>query len=258
MSMIPDESSATPVPAPVGHNQPPSPIEVLSAAQAEGLRPYEQRRDEFITAARKKQVTDRISAGDAGDIIRLAGEVWAKIDQERRERTDPYRKAADAAKGKADEFWEPVFAELRALRLRLKNWTDAEDKRIADQKAEQDAEMDRMRKAAAAPAPCDSAGEEGSEVTSSPVRSQDPAPAAVPLGDLKPAYRRKIRGDLGATVATVERKEYHVVDIKLIPDWIMSTPTVHQAIIAVVKSMAKHAGPIPGIETTTVADNTIR
>lgn len=233
--MIDDEKPPLP---PRDHNRPPSPVETISVDQREALQTFQQRKEEILASANAKQVFDRISAGDAGDIIRIAGEVKKRIDAERMDRSKPYRDAADAAKGIVDEFWSPVDDALTNLRRRLKEWTDAEDARIEAQRAEQEAEMARMR-AASAPPPT-------------------PASAAPAPAPFKPAAKRKIRGDLGATVSTVEKAQYRVVDVKQIPDWIMATPTVHEAIIQVVKSMAKHTGDIPGIERTTFTDNQIR
>jgi hypothetical protein len=240
--MIADE---TPL-AGAGHNNPPyvrDVVATLAAEQKEALERYETRRDQIIASARAKTVFDRISAGDAADIIRIAGDVFKKIDEDRRGRTDPYRRAADGAKAVADEFWQPVVDELIMLRDRLKAWTDAEDARILAQKREQEEAMKALR-AKAAPAP-----EPASERS---VQENHARPATLP------ARRRKIVGDLGSTLSTVERTNYRVADIKLVPDWILATPTVHDAIIQVVRSMAKHAGEIPGIERTTFTENQIR
>lgn len=239
--MIPDEEPSF---APRDHNRPPSIVEATIAEQREALTVFEKRRDEIVAAATKKDVRDRISAGDAGDIIRIAGEVKKRIDQERMERSKPLRDAADAAKGEVDDFWTPVDDALTALRAKLKAWTDAEDARIEAQAREQEEAMRAMRQQTGIA--------QAAEGEPEPTRSAPPPPA------FKPAARRKIRGDLGATVSTVEKPQYRVVDIKLIPDWILATPTVHEAIISVVKSMAKHTGDIPGIERTTVSDNQIR
>src|SRR3546814_4686384 len=76
--------------------------------------------------------------------------------------------------------------------------------------------------------------------------------------NLKPARRRKIVGDLGATVSQVERKIYRVVDVRAVPDLILNSKTVHEAIVAVAKSMSKHMPSIEGIEITTENDNQIR
>ena len=235
--MIPDEQPALP---PRDHNRPPSPVEALSAEQKEALEPYRKRRDEIVAAAQKKNVVDRATAGDAGDIMRVARDVFAILDADRRERTDPYRRAADAAKGVVDEFWQPVVDAIADLRGRLKKWDDEEEARIRQQQREQEAEMARMRAAAQPPA----------ESPAAPPPSPPPA--------MREPARRKVRGDLGATVSSVDKVQYRVVDIKAVPDWIMASPTVHEAVITVVKAMAKHAGQIPGIETSTTSDIQIR
>lgn len=242
-TVIPDEAPL----APRDHNQPPDLVRALGEAQVEALEPFIRRRNELVGAANAKTVFDRISAGDAADIIRIAGEVFKRIDEDRMERTTPYRKAADLAKGIADGFWIPVDEAVTALRGRLKAWTDAEDDRIAAQQREQNEAMAQMRRAAEPIGPGDSGGGEGA-------CSPNPPPRSAP----QPAFRRKIRGDLGATVSTVERAEFRVADVRLVPDWIMASPTVHAAIIQVVKSMARHIGEIPGIETSTSSDNQIR
>src|SRR3546814_6192168 len=92
---------------------------------------------------------------------------------------------------------------------------------------------------------------------SSDVCSSDLA-ARVMADNLKPARRRKIVGDLGATVSQVERKIYRVVDVRAVPDLILNSKTVHEAIVAVAKSMSKHMPSIEGIEITTENDNQIR
>ncbi len=159
---------------------------------------------------------------------------------------------AGVAKAIADEFWEPVEAEIRALRIRLKEWTDAEDKRIEDQQREQEQAMQQMREASSST----QAPPDGSTGANATALVEQPTPPPAPVG--KPAFRRRIRGDLGATVSTVEKWAYRVANVKKIPKWILDTPTVHNAIIQVVKSMAKHSGDIPGIERTAVTDNQIR
>jgi hypothetical protein len=245
--LIPDEQSTPP---PAGHNRPPSPVEALSSEQRDAVAVFQARRDEIVQSAMRKQVVDRATAGDAGDIIRIASEVKKRIDIDRVDRSKPYRDAADAAKGVVDEFWSPVDEALNDLRARLKAWTDAEDERIAAQQREQEEAMNRMR--AAAPAtqqqPVSPAG---GGTTPQPPAGRTSAPPRAPA-------KRKIRGDLGATVSTVEKAEYRVTDVRAVPDWIMATPTVQDAIISVVKSIRRHAGDIPGIERITFSANQIR
>src|SRR3546814_17210329 len=72
--------------------------------------------------------------------------------------------------------------------------------------------------------------------------------ARVMADNLKPARRRKIVGDLGATVSQVERKIYRVVDVRAVPDLILNSKTVHEALVPVAKSMSKHMPSTEGNE----------
>lgn len=233
--MIPDETP------PAGHNQPPSPVEALVEAQQEALQPFEQRRDEIVASARRVKVTDRLTAGDAGDVIRIANDVFKRIDQDRLERTNPYRQAADAAKGCVDTFWQPVTDALDDLRARLEEWSRAEDERIAAQKREQDEAIAAMRQ---------------QRLPTHPMPHVAGQPTTAPK--MLPAKPRKIRGDLGSVVSTSEQFDYRVIDVKKVPDWILNSQTVHEAIIRVVKSAARHLGDIDGIERTASTSVSVR
>lgn len=237
MSMIPDEVPQGP--AASGHNQRDL-VADLRAEQTDALARFIERRDYLVERCNTKKVTDRISAGEAGDIIANADKVWKMIDQDRRERTDPHRQAADAAKAVADGFWEPVVEAEQALRARLKEWNDAEDDRIAAQRRQQEEAMREMRQASQRePAPQSEGGPSA------------PAPSAPALLPAKP---RKVRGDLGSIVSSVERASYTVTDVRAVPDFILNSQTVKDAIVTVVRSMARHLGDIPGVEKTFSSD----
>lgn len=245
--MIPDESEeiAPRAQGGMGHNLPPSPIEMLVREQREAQDPKKDRLLEIIRHTDAKNVVDRETAGQAGDLIKIALAFEKLVDSDRIERTRPYRDAADAAKAECDQFLEPLREAVENLRARLKQWSDDEDERIEAQRKEQE---EFFRTAKTEP-PAETASED------TPAETPRPAP---PPPNLKPAKRRAIIGDLGARVTQADKKVYRVSDISQVPDFIMNSPTVHDAIIAVVKSMAKHMPDIPGIETTTETDNKIR
>ena len=249
MSMIPDETPAHLAP---GHNQPPSPIETLVAAQKEAqTKELADRLAYIVSRADAKEVVDRETAGQAGDIIKVANDFMAPIERDRIALTKAYRDAADAAKATCDEFLQPLVDALDRLRVRLKAWSDEEDKRIEDQRAEQAAffrggDIDPAKEEAAARVQ-EQAG----------IQPRGHA-ARVAADNLKPARRRKIVGDLGATVSQVERKVDRVVDVRAVPDLILNSKTIHEAIVAVARSMSKHMPEIDGIEITTETDNQIR
>src|SRR3546814_16483101 len=77
-----------------------------------------------------KDIVDRETAGQAGDIIKVANDFMAPIERDRIALTKPYRDAADAAKATCDQFLQPLLDALDRLRARLQAWSDAEDEQI--------------------------------------------------------------------------------------------------------------------------------
>jgi hypothetical protein len=262
--MIPDEEAPFPV-ASVGHNSGDMRAralaelrEQLQLVMREG-KTFEARKAEFLASAARQNVRDRQSAADAADVIRLASEVWTLILTERVTLSTPYRETHLALKRVADEFWAPVAGAMEVLNDQIDAWTAEEDKRIADQQAEQEAEMARLREAANKPAPI--------------VESENPAPAgrayvdytapAVPAPRvappvMRPAKRATIVGDLGGMITQATVTDYVIEDISLIPAHIMQSETVVAAILSVVKSTAKHFGTPPGIRKIETSANRVK
>src|SRR3546814_14521116 len=72
MSMIPDETPTAPARG-IVDNQPPSPIETLVAAQKEApTTPLEERTYYSVGRAEAKDIDDRTTAGQAGDLNKIA------------------------------------------------------------------------------------------------------------------------------------------------------------------------------------------
>jgi hypothetical protein len=229
--VIPDEEPierATP-----GHNS--GSLEATSVADMrEILAGYEQRKDEFLKSAGNAVVRSRETVGDAGDVIHLAAQIWDRIDAQRRVITDPFLEAGRSTKAIADEFWAPVVEAMEELQGKIDDWKLGENKRIADQRAEQDAEMQRLRAPAVTP---------GSA-----------APAFQPVVKMAVSAepkKRKIRGFLGSTVSDVDQKTYEIEDITKIPDWVLNSNEVKAAILSVAKRLNKTVGDIPGVTVTT-------
>lgn len=235
--MIPDES---PVPG-LGHNRPGALVDALPADVDTALEKFAERKEQLIASASKIKVFDRISAGEAGDVLKIIREVYDLVDGEWQKLAKPYRDSLAAGRGKVQGFWDAVDTAKQALKQRLDAWTAEEDERIAAQQREQDEAMAKMRQARLPMHPM-------------------PHVAGEPQGTsaaVLPPRRRKIRGDLGATVSAVDVIEFEVEDVHKVPDWIMDTPTVHNAIISVAKSMRKHATEIPGLKRVTTTKNRI-
>lgn len=219
----------------------------------EGGKTFDQRRSEFIRSAQAQTVRDRQSAADAADTIKMAGEVWALIDAERRKLSDPYRETHLALSAMASEFWAPVLNAMEGLRRQIDAWTAQEDQRIAAQRAEQEAILARMSSPAASPEPAGDVPPGGRPH----IDYSAPAPRTeVPV--MKPARRAKIHGDLGATISQRDIVGYEIEDISLIPDHIMQSETVKEAILTVVRQTARHFGVPKGIRTISRPTNQIR
>ena len=248
-----------------GNNMPPSPIETLCELQRDAQTPERRERVRYVTQrANAKTVEDRETAGQAADIIKVATEVETLIETDRVNLTRPYREAADRAKNICDEFLEPLREARANLKQRLDAWNDAEDRRIEEQRAEQEAFFNGQidpAKEKAADAAIEGAG------LSSPRKAIDYSQPAeekpftrgvaqpAPSSHMKPPAmrepkKRKITGDLGATASRTTTKEYRVVDVRAVPDFILQSDTVKEAIVQVAKSVGKHMGSIDGIEIT--------
>lgn len=220
-----------------GHNRPPSQIDAAIADQRLALEFYQERRDEFVSAAKAAVIRDRDTAGQAADINRLAATVWRRIDEGRRERSTPFYDAQGTLKSIVDEFWQPVFDAMDDLGEKVRLWDADEKARIQKQRDEQDAEMRRLEQAVPADA----------------VPQCNPAPTA----QAREPRRRRIKGDYGGTVIDKATHQYAVTDVHAVPDFILNSAPVHAAIIGVVKSMAK-VTEIPGIKVDSGSELTLR
>src|SRR3546814_1896942 len=95
MGRIPDDTPTAPARG-IGDNPPPSSIETLVAAQKEAqTKALEERLAYIVGRADAKDIVDRETAGQAGDIIKVANDFMAPIERDRIALTKPYRDAAD-------------------------------------------------------------------------------------------------------------------------------------------------------------------
>lgn len=207
----------------LGHNRPPSMREEALEQQAEMLAAYEQRRDQFIAAARAGQVRDRDSAGQAADVIRLARLVRDEMETKAQNIRRPFRETADALKQRVDEFWAEAAEALDELANRAEAWQREEKARIEKQRQEQAALLGDLS-----------------------------APAAPP----KP---RKVRGDYGGQIVERDVVRYEVEDVRALPIEVLTAAPVTEAIIGVVKRMVAAGIAVPaGIRATPISKTEIR
>lgn len=235
----------------IGHNQPVSDHQAAIEQQAEFLASFAQRRDDFVRAAERAVIRDRATVGDAGDVIHLANRIWDKINDGTRDFRMPFRDTADGLKRRVDEFWAPVMKAHQALQAKIDAWMEAEDQRIAAQRDEQEAAL-----GLGSPVPADPPAATPAAGDDAPAA----APAATPARPTGPApapRAQPIRGDLGSRVSRRADVQIEVTDVHLVPDFILQSPAVTEAIIAVVRAMAKGGAAIPGIRVTPIKKTSV-
>lgn len=225
----------------IGHNQPNLAAGALAEMRAK-LERFKQRREEFLASAKKVVINDRHDAGDAASLIGMSRDVAKLIDAVRVEIGGPYDLAAKAVTAEANEFWADVFSAMDGVQAKLTTFADEEQKRIRAQEAEQ-AEEDARRRAALAPAPA-----------AGPSPPPPARPSAPPRAPKKKAYR----GDLGHQAIVGAEDVIEIVDVRALPDMVLNSSRVKEAIIAVLKPMVRNGMAIEGITTSKQTTTSIR
>jgi hypothetical protein len=108
-------------PAPIGHNQPPLEMALLSELEdALVIKGLTRRIGEIIEAAgRAPPVEDEDSAGAVGDLVAQAKEAKKAVEAEREVLNRPLLNAQRALKGKAVSLTLPMEAAIEPLRVSL-------------------------------------------------------------------------------------------------------------------------------------------
>lgn len=223
--------------APIGHNRP-DPGAALRADIDEMLARFSERRAKFLASAEKAVVRDRYTAGDAADLVGLAAKVGKTIEAERLELTRPYDEAVQGAISTVRNFWSEVEEAMERVEQLAIDWKAAEDKRIADQQAEQAAAEEKLR---AAQAP------RGKIDYSSPA-VVDPAPVKQRPVAYPQTRRAQVRGDLGHKLVDRTITSISVVDVRKVPLNILRSKKVTDAIISVARDFAKHNETLAGLK----------
>ena len=222
--------------------------EALDDTPRDGGKTFAKRRAEFLASASKQRVIDRETAGAAADTIKLAKEFRELVVADRKDRSEPYRQVHLALSGMEAEFLQPLDDAMDGLAAQIDDYTAEEDRRVAQQRAEQQAEMARLR---AETAPVEQAAPRER------LDYSNPGPRA-PRSVTPPRKKARITGDLGATVTTRAHEEYEIEDVRSLPDHILTAEPVKAAILAVVRSTRRHLGVPAGIRVITSTGNQIR
>lgn len=196
--------------------------------------PFTPRRDEFQAAMAKfVEIRDRVDVGKAGDLIALAKRVFEMIEAKRKEIVGPHNDAVDSVNAFFREFWDPVADQLESLRSKLDAFAEAERKRIQDQQDEQ-RRFEAQRRGPSSPA--------------------SPATAVAPAAP----RRRNVRGDYGSNTTFGEVDVIEIEDWRKLPDLIMQSEDVRNAIIKVARPLVKQKVAIEGLKVTKAAATQVR
>lgn len=239
--------------APVGHNRRDYTSDVRRE-MSETLDPFRQRRDEFIAAAGRAVVRSIDEAGRAADLIGMAAEVGDRVTAARKDVSDPHFEAHRTAIAEATAFWEPVTEAMGDVQGMVDAYTAQRDALIAQQKEEQAA-------AAQPVAP----GPRANVDYTAPVQPRSQPETAAPtaregVAVPAPARTASIRGDYGYKVTKVAETVIEVVDWRAVPEHIMDSPVVKEAIRKVALGIvrATKVKNIPGLLISEAGKNSIR
>lgn len=244
--MIPDESPSSPEPT-IGHNGPPDRMAEVEEALQPILDFYRQRRDDFRDKAGAKLVTDRITASEAADILSLHDQVRSWLEEKRKDITLPYHNASRHGVILVEDFWEPAAEQIASLRERLEAWHLDEDARIAARQVEQRQMVERTIPEVQPTGP-------RPDIDYSQRRPPQISPERnIPAPQVMPPRRSKTRGDLGGRSQLRDEVVYRVDDVRALPDSILLSQGVQDAIQSAIKVLSRLQTDIPGTTRDTVA-----
>jgi hypothetical protein len=232
----------------LGHNRPDY-IAAVREQMSEALAQFTARRDEFIAKAPSYVVRDREDAKRVVDFIGMARDIEAMIHAARKTVSDPHHDARSLAINIANDFWAPVIEALEIPQGKLDAYT-AKRKALMD---EQQAEQDSFRQ------PAHDASAPRAAVDYTAPSSPTETPAGMPEG-ARPARKQQIVGDYGYRLSEVTRDAIEVVDVLQVPESILNSDPVKEAIakvaLAIVKATKQKT--MPGCRITQKGSTSIR
>lgn len=197
----------------IGHNS----SRFYTSARAEALdaiSPYQERLEEILKALRSINISNRGDASLAIDRIGIAKGFSEIILTKRDETRLGYVQAKEVTDACFYNFIQPLLTEIEAATEKLTQY-QAEFKR-------QEAER---KKAVSVAIP---------EVGTAPVKPQ------------------MLRGDYGKKLVTRTRRIAVLEDISKVPEWVMNTKAVQEALEKVATKMLDQHEAIPGFTISTV------
>jgi hypothetical protein len=206
-----------------------TPAEVIAAEEARlAVAPLEPRRKEILAALEKVQVEDDEDMRRAMDKIAIARAVRDESDVKLDPVGKPYRDSAHAVRQVALQFTDPLKRAEDEVQRRISAYRGRQrEAAAAAAEAQRIKEAELREKAGLAPDPAAAA----------PIR-----PADIRLGSSRSDYRAQ----------AFDRKIVHVriINPRLLPDEVLNSPGVTEALERAVRRLAGLTKTIPGAEVT--------
>ena len=222
----------------IGHNAPPSPIEILRDSLKENFKPLLERRDKLLSKAdgADGDVSTEEQAGDMSALVKELAGVEKSAEIARAAAKEPHLEA-----GRVVDAWfksgitEPVKAAKSKLQARIEKFlvakAAAEQRKREEEAAEARAEAELAAAMATTNAGLEKAIERDSEAAKAEARA-----------DAKPAEMARTRSESGAVATLRTTWEFEIVDPTQIPRSYMVVN--EQAIRAAIRTGARK---IPGV-----------
>ena len=209
----------------------------------EKLLPLEARKAQILERLPKVVVTDNASAGAASDFVAIAETLLSDVDDARKAVKRPLDAAIDVVQARAGKFAEPIEDAASKVRARIRKFRAEARERAARAAEEQAAEEARLRAEAEA--------RERGQLAVEPV----PAPEPVPVAEISLPVAR---GDYGSKVRDKREKVWKITDPRQLPDTILNSPKVQEAMLAAVKRLGSLQEQIPGARFEWAVGDAIR
>lgn len=209
----------------IGHNKPPL-AEELAAEMAEVIAPLRERSEQLLASAAKIKIIDEEDIGKIGDTAKMIKALSDKVIEGKGAILDPVYDAQSRVIAAASNFVDPLDEARRSLAQLIDDFR-AEQKRLADEKKQKQLDFER-----------ELARQKNVQISEAP-----PAPVTPPPKRATPA-----RGDYGGRVGQRKTITVSIEDFSLIPETILQSIKVKEAILSVARSMAQHQESIPGIK----------
>lgn len=188
-----------------------------------------------------EKISDGVTAGKAGDLVKLAREVEKAIEAARETHNRPLLDAQRALKAKADGTFAPLAESINTVRSRLNAYMQEEARKAEEQRRLAAEEARRQQEAARAAAEPD-----------------EPLPPIVPEHVEKPVAR----GELGAKVGTVTVWHHEIESVRQLPDRLLKHPKVIDAlntvIAAEIRGMGERKSDIKGVRIWSTQEARVR